>query len=180
MTDASNHPIPDSYWVVRGSLLAGEYPGALLKSRACEKLNRLLDAGIRSFVDLTEIREPLAPYEPLLTELAHMRGIECRYVRHAIPDLGVPGSVLLGQILTTIEEEIAQGRPVYLHCWGGIGRTGTIVGCWMVKDGCSADEAIRRIATLRAPTPDGYRESPETDEQRQVIAHMAQGHAASN
>ena len=175
-----DHPIPDSYWVVRGSLLAGAYPGANSEARAREKLSRLLDAGIRSFVNLTQEIEPLAPYEPLLAELARARLIDCRHVRYAIRDLGVPSAAMLVQILTTIDEEIASGRPVYVHCWGGIGRTGTIVGCFIVRDGCSATDAIRRIAELRAPTPDGSQASPETDEQRQVIVRMAGLQAKGN
>ena len=167
------HPIPGSYWVIPGSFLAGEYPGASSEERAKTKLGKLLDAGILTFIDLTEATEPLMPYDSLLAELAQARGLECRHVRHAIKDLGVPNTTLLTRILATIEDEIAARRPVYVHCWGGIGRTGTIVGCWMVREGCDAEDALNRIAELRAPTPDGLRASPETEAQRQVIVRLA-------
>ena len=57
MTDPHMQPIPDSYWVAPQVLLAGEYPGARTEEEAREKLEALLDAGIRSFLDLTEAHE---------------------------------------------------------------------------------------------------------------------------
>src|SRR5688572_31577057 len=56
-------PIPDSYWLVVDLLLAGEYPGAEQDDRARTKLTKFLDAGIRTFIDLTESSEPLAKYD---------------------------------------------------------------------------------------------------------------------
>ena len=68
-------PIPDSYWLVDGLLLAGEYPGTGDPRGTREKLARFLDAGIRTFIDLTEVREPLARYDGILQELARERAI---------------------------------------------------------------------------------------------------------
>ena len=161
-------PIPDSYWVVPNRLLAGEYPGSYDSTRAQARLAKFLDAGIRTFIDLTEDDE-LERYDTWLPELARERGVECHHRRYAIRDMGVPDADLLARILGAIDEEIAAGRPVYVHCWAGVGRTGTIVGCWLVTQGASGKEAIRRIAELRRGTPDGSRRSPETDEQRRLI-----------
>lgn len=75
MTD----PIPDSYWVIPDRLLAGEYPCAFREADARQKLEALLDTGVRSFVDLTETGEyNLRAYEPLVRELAATRQIEVR------------------------------------------------------------------------------------------------------
>ncbi|MEZ4635374.1 MAG: hypothetical protein R2856_10465 [Caldilineaceae bacterium] len=59
----TNLPTPDSYWVIPGRLLAGEYPGAKDKAEALHKLARYRDAGITLFFDLTEAGEhDLRPY----------------------------------------------------------------------------------------------------------------------
>jgi ADP-ribosylglycohydrolase/protein-tyrosine phosphatase len=163
-------PIPDSYWPFEGRLLAGEYPGAPTRTAARAKLAKLLDAGIRTFIDLTEQHEPLEPYAEVLNALASERGIEARHLRFEIPDLGIPaGRERMVAILAAIRDEVATGRPVYVHCWGGIGRTGTVVGCWLVEQGLTGEAALERIADLRQNTPDGWRQSPETEEQRRYI-----------
>ena len=55
-------PINDSYWLVPGRLLAGEYPGAKTKDEARRKLQSFLDAKVDFFLDLTEEKEGLEPY----------------------------------------------------------------------------------------------------------------------
>ncbi len=47
-------PIPNSYWVRPGQLLAGEYPGSMSLADANQRIQMLLHAGVNSFVDLTE------------------------------------------------------------------------------------------------------------------------------
>lgn len=162
-------PLDDSYWLIEGQLLAGEYPGHWDEVIARDQLNRLLDAGIRSFIDLTETTDPLEPYEEQLRVLAAERGIDVNYQRLPIRDMDVPSSERMREILDAIEEELAAGRQVFFHCWGGIGRTGTVAGCWLREQGRSCDEALARIGELRAPTPDGWKDSPQTDAQRSFV-----------
>jgi protein-tyrosine phosphatase len=58
-----------------------------------------------------------------------MSNAVAKYVRQSVRDAGVPqGREQMERILATIRDEVAAGRPVYIHCWGGIGRTGTVVG----------------------------------------------------
>ena len=170
------HPIRNSYWATTGTLLAGEYPGAIHPDEARQKLEAILDAGVRSFVDLTEAHE-LRPYDGLLREIAAGRDLEVRYRRMSVEDLGIPTADHMRSVLDHLSAEIAAGRPVYVHCWGGIGRTGTVVGCWMVQtEGHTAAAALERIAELRRGTPDRDRNSPETLEQRRFVHEwMAEG-----
>jgi predicted protein tyrosine phosphatase len=166
----SDHPIPDSYWVRRGRLLAGEYPGARAAADAQAKLDGLLDAGIRHFVDLTEAGEyNLRPYWPLVQQLAAGRGVAVAHTRLSIPDMGTPTPAHMLQILDTIDAALAEGQGVYVHCFGGIGRTGTVVGCYLVRHGADPAAALAEIARRREGTPDGDRRSPETEAQRQLV-----------
>ena len=158
-------PIPDSYWLLDGQLLAGEYPGSWTRGGATEKLGLFLAAGIRTFIDLTQETDPLDRYDFTIRELAYEQGIDCRYIRFGIKDLGIPTRELMEEILKAIRAELDEGRPVYFHCWGGIGRTGTVAGCWLVDQGLSADEALTRVQMLRWGSADSWKRSPETDEQ---------------
>ena len=88
-------PIPESYWVVPGLLLAGEYPYSFVEEEGRGRLRAFLDAGIRLFVDLTEAKEsgrtgPLDPYAEALLEEAAARGLSVRTVRHPVRDMSVP------------------------------------------------------------------------------------------
>jgi len=69
----------------------------------------------------------------------------------------------------TIDAALAEGNVVYVHCYGGIGRTGTVVGCYLVRHGLSGREALVEIVRLRRDTPDGFKRSPENDWQEQMV-----------
>ena len=71
--------------------------------------------------------------------------------------------------LDAIDEAIESGETVYVHCFGGIGRTGTVVGCYLVRHGMTGVEALDQIAQLRQGTPEGWQVSPETEEQREMV-----------
>ena len=166
-------PIPDSYWAADGLLLAGEYPGSVQPANARQKLGALLDAGIRAFFDLTETGE-LLPYDHMLRELASGRRIAVAYDRVAIRDLGVPPPADLHALLSRLQQNVSDNIPSYVHCWGGIGRTGTVIGCCLVQHGgLNGTQALTRIADLRRGSPDGYRRSPETEEQRAMVLGWA-------
>jgi protein-tyrosine phosphatase len=164
-------PIPDSYWVVPGRLLAGEYPGALLEVKARAKVQLMLAAGITLFLDLTEEGE-LEPYAHFLGDPAQQSAKHCRV---AIRDLGVPTRATMSHILATIDHAIESGEVVYVHCWGGVGRTGTVVGCYLVRHGMSGSDALEHIKHLRDGTPDGWKRSPETDAQQRMVLNWPRG-----
>ena len=159
----------DHYTVVPGKLLAGEYPGALDKEEARENLRALLQLGIDFFLDLTEPDEGLQPYRQLVEVEAVRLGLAVEYRRLAIRDLGIPSVALMREIQQTIAQAIDGGRMVYVHCWGGIGRTGTVVGCYLVESGLSCEDAIPEIRRLRGVSIKAARLSPETGEQRNMI-----------
>jgi protein-tyrosine phosphatase len=172
-----NTPVPDSYWLIPGKLLAGEYPGARHEAEARRKLRAFLAAGITCFLDLTEETEELQPYAQLLSEEAANLNREIVYRRLAIRDLNVPSVELMREIQQVIGEALEKGHVVYAHCWGGIGRTGTVIGCYLVEQGMSGEEALAEIERLRRNTPDGHRVSPETAEQTAFVKQWRQKRA---
>lgn len=160
--------LPDCYWVEPGRLMAGEYPGDWSERSARKTLRALLDAGVRTFVDLTEQGE-LDSYDDWLAKEAKAAGVEVDYHRHAIRDLDVPTADGMRAILELIESAITADAPVYVHCWGGIGRTGTVVCCWLVERGLSGEQALVEIALLREGIKKRLITSPEMPGQQAFV-----------
>jgi Protein-tyrosine phosphatase len=177
----------NSYWVVPGSLMAGEYPGDRDDRITRRKLADYLRHGLDAFLDLTEANE-LAPYESRLYEVAAELEVDCVYRRMAIRDVDVPQDPhQMRAILDQIGQWRRQGRSVYVHCWGGVGRTGTVVGCHLVDDGLDGQDALDHLRLLWTRMSEDKRrrkpESPETEEQRDYVRKwndMAQGLAAQD
>ena len=148
-------PIADSYWVVEGRLLAGEYPGTPFEHETASKLQRFVDIGVTSFIDLTEDRE-LNPYSHILSSITAPNKRPPQHFRYPIRDLGTPTQLELHTILSHINQLLCQKEVIYVHCWGGIGRTGTVIGSYMVSEmDITGQEALEKIAALRRGTPDG-------------------------
>ena len=172
-----NDRLIHAWWVEPGRVLAGEYPGLPLDGprRMDERIHVLLDAGIRTIVDLTSSADPLDPYHDKFLALGATRGLEVRHERRSIPDLGTIDLDGYREVVEFIRSENAASRGVYVHCWGGIGRTGTVVGCLLAEPGETTDEVLARIAGLRAGTRKADRRSPENDEQIAVIGAWIEG-----
>lgn len=165
-----NRPISESYWVVPGRLLAGEYPGLYTEELTRKRIDAFIEASFQTFIDLTRPDE-LAPYARILTEQAKAYDVEVAYQRFPIGDFGLPAPEQMNLILDAIDEGLQEGQKIYLHCWGGIGRTGTTVGCYLVRQGMTGVEALAQLATWWKSVPKSryYLHSPETHEQMKFI-----------
>jgi protein-tyrosine phosphatase len=74
-----------------------------------------------------------------------------------IPDFDVPSINLMKKILDTIDGQLERGHNVYVHCIGGIGRTGTTVACHLIRHGLTGEEAMAELQSLRQNTASWYR-----------------------
>ena len=165
--------IPQHYIIEPGALLGGEYSGDRKPEVARAKLLSLVELGVRTFIDLTTPTDPLEPYGESLAELAQETGTQLRRISMPIPDMGVPRSKeIMRGIMDSIRDSIRTNPAVYIHCWGGIGRTGTVVGCWLRERGLGPDEALAHgqyLYSSQMPKVRVHPESPQTVAQKNFI-----------
>jgi len=156
---STSPPFPQSYWVEPALLCAGHYPGDRNPETRHAKLVGLAQARIQRVVNLIPEHEtgrdgiPFEPYAPLLRAFAKDRGFDVDCLRFGFPDGGVPDVSVMKTILDAIDASIAAREPVYVHCWGGHGRTSTVVGCFLVRHGITPQDAIARILAWRENLP---------------------------
>lgn len=85
-----------------------------------------------------------------------------------IKDYGIPTFQQVDQFVDAVDKTISEKKAVAAHCAGGIGRTGTMLACYLVaKENMDAETAIK---TVRVKRP----HSVETEEQEQFVADYAE------
>ena len=147
--------------IEQGRLLAGRHPCAWGAAEAEAEVRELLEHGVTLIVDLTHEGE-LEPYA------SHVpTGV--RHVRLPIADFSVPTPEQLAATLDEIDNELGAGGIVYVHCWAGCGRTGVVVGAWLVRHGMTPQAALDRIAETRGLG------CPQTLEQRLLVLGWGAG-----
>jgi ADP-ribosylglycohydrolase len=157
-------PLPNTYWVVPGQVLAGEYPGTPDRAESRLRLARLIDAGVGCFLDLTQPDE-LPPYHADLP-------LAIEYLRKPITDHGIPEDPQqMVEILACLRQALSARRVVYLHCRAGIGRTGTVAGCLLVERGLAGKAALAELNRLWQGSARSaqWPVVPETDEQSEYV-----------
>ena len=169
-------PIIESYWVEEDRLLAGEHPGGFDLETTRRRMDAFLEAGVNIFIDLTQTYE-LFPYESILKEQAKNYGFNTAYHCYPILDHSVPSAETMTTILNTIDEAINNGGCAYVHCWGGVGRTGMVVGCYLVRHGIENKQALARVNQLYKTRPNNpyFSHSPENNEQIEFILNWHEG-----
>lgn len=64
------------------------------------------------------------------------------YLHLPVVDWSIPD---LRQVETFLERaEDPASRPLLVHCFGGVGRTGIFVSCYRIRQGMPVEEALRR------------------------------------
>ncbi len=125
--------LPHFSWLVENKLAALSYP------ESEDAFTILWKIGIRALLNLAEV--------PLPGEILKKVGILTEHI--PIVGFTAPTRYQVEQALAMIHFCLDRNMPVAVHCDAGLGRTGTILACYLVGQGTSADWAITTIREWR-------------------------------
>jgi protein tyrosine phosphatase len=153
-------PLGRTYWVVAGQLLDGAYPGKRDPNEHLARLTGLFESGMRTFVNLMEENEsnnagvPFVRYDDCIRDIASSQRATIAHLRFPIRDGGVTTTDRTQSILDSIDLSLEAGKPAYVHCFGGMGRTGTTICCWLLRHGlANKNNVLSVLTTLRHRNP---------------------------
>jgi atypical dual specificity phosphatase len=118
-------------WVIEGEVAA-------FSAFALDDLDALQEAGIGAIVSLTERMPPELMGESRFDTL-HL----------PIEDMTPPERRQVERFVTFVDEHLGEARPVGVHCLAGLGRTGTMIACYLVTRGHKPDAAIDEVRRAR-------------------------------
>ena len=140
------------------------YPGRVYRRDTAADLAAMREMGVVRLVLLVEDDELERWSDSRMVALGEEAGLEVH--RFPIPDGSAPPIELMDAIQADVDEGRARG-DVAVACMGGVGRTGTVAACALVRAGRSPAEAIRRVRDVRHP------EAVETAAQERLVAAYA-------
>jgi len=168
-----------TFWIEKPWLMVGSYPAGNEKTTRDQKLSKIIESGIRCFINFTQKEElqwrkehgepELTPYEPYARDIAKALDQDLIIYNFPIPDYEPPSEKQMNQILEKLRYNENHLIPTYLHCWGGKGRTGTVLGVWLKEErGYSGQEVIdlynrKKNDTATGPWDDPYYTGPFPD-----------------
>lgn len=141
-------------YIIPGKLAGMARPGVIQELEG--ELAVLRKHGIGAVVSLTE--EALDK-----TALKRQR---MAYLHIPLRDFSAPELKQISQFVEFVSRQNAQGQAVAAHCGAGMGRTGTMLACYLVYLGEKAEDAVESVRTLRPG-------SIETDEQENCVINYA-------
>ncbi len=121
-------------WLIQDEIAGMGRPMAIVAD-----LEFLKDNRVESIVSLTEL--------PLHKTLIEEFGFEYKHI--PIPDFSTPTQEQIEEFVTFVNNLLSSKKKIVVHCEAGIGRTGTMLACYLVSKGYSAEKAISEVRKRR-------------------------------
>ena len=138
-------------WVVKDELAGSQGPASL------DDLSFLYNQGVRAVIRMEE--RTIAADTGNMVDLVDMF--------EPVPDFTPPEPDQIQRMIEFIDRQTEERRPVVVSCFAGIGRTGTVLACYLVHRGDEPTEAINRVRELRPG-------SVQTPEQEAAVHRYAE------
>ena len=115
-----------------------------------DDLTTIKEANINTIICLLSETEFVEYGVPDLKQAYEEAGLEVHYLK--IMDQSVPTTEKMDEALQWLDNLLSKKKKTLIHCVGGIGRTGTLVACYLKKyDGFSTREAMEAVRKSRSP-----------------------------
>lgn len=124
------------HWLEPGRLAGCPMPGVVFAID--HDLALLRGMGVTVLINLTENAMP--------AEALARHGLRSYHL--GIADRRAPPLLWAKLLLAKIEVMLRQGEVVAVHCLAGLGRTGLVLAAWLIQQGLTAEEALRRLRTI--------------------------------
>lgn len=116
-------------WLVEGRVAGSGVP------RAIEDIEWLKLQGVDTIVSFSKISPKL---------INKIQSLGMHHFEIPIEDYGTPEYVQINRFLDLVEKEAEEGRTILMHCYSGIGRTGTMFALYLVNNGLDWQKAVER------------------------------------
>ena len=138
-------------WLIENKLAGCGMPTTI------NEVNWVLNQGVKSIVTMTENALPDSWIEGT------------KYLHVPTEDLSAPDIEEIDDAVDFIHERINNNEPVMVHCAAGIGRTGTILACYLIK--YQKHSAKQAIETVRKERPGSIQ-----SERQEIVVELFEKH----